>query len=477
MSDRQQHWQSDWYDDEEDDNWGHWRSQPTTRGRRSGNPYRPSQQRRHWGYFHHGGEGGRSGTRWHWQQPSSGWRSQPEGEGFWVQTWHWQPAGAEAVPHPALPPRRPEGEDRNIEEEPEGPEVILNPYRPEGDHQPLRRASDRRPLPTTGLRPPTPPRPRTRAEFIDDQISSAPWRTASTPETTSEIRSRSRGRDTESREGELPDVRDGDGQHRLVLTERTLPGQLRPRPRERPVPSSSPPTGAFTAGAEPRVASASEAEASSSGRDFRARFQEVQRAVRARRAAEQLREAETLVPAIANRTQDQLYAARQEILIALDWHQTVQSRDGTVSALVRGYLQQLHLEGYKLAIVSFASSRQRQQEVWSAVKQLEEELSFAFHHVVITTTKFFGDPVGQPSVTGHNAPKAAEVRRLSAAVYVDDQYKVLQQVFDHQARRSYRYKTLIVQSTPRRDHLLRGLQDLTDGALPESFSRPQDYDE
>ena len=113
------------------------------RGRRSGNPFRPSQQKRYWSHFQRDSASGQTSTRWEWREPARGWRERPSEEGYRVQTWHWQPANTEGeVPHPVHPPAAPE-ENRVVTET----EVVLNPHRPEEGHQPLRRASDIRPQP------------------------------------------------------------------------------------------------------------------------------------------------------------------------------------------------------------------------------------------------------------------------------------------------------------------------------------------
>ena len=64
--------------------------------------------------------------------------------------------------------------------------------------------------------------------------------------------------------------------------------------------------------------------------------------------SQQIAESEVLVPARAGRSACELYQARRDILIALDWHLTIQSRDGSISHQVKGFISELNALRYCL---------------------------------------------------------------------------------------------------------------------------------
>ena len=71
--------------------------------------------------------------------------------------------------------------------------------------------------------------------------------------------------------------------------------------------------------------------------------------------------------------------------LGLDWHRTVAGDNGVVSAANRSLLYELLESGYRLCIISFASSRKRQEQVLSGRRALQHVLGFSAPTSVVSS--------------------------------------------------------------------------------------------
>ena len=128
-------------------------------------------------------------------------------------------------------------------------------------------------------------------------------------------------------------------------------------------------------------------------------------------------------------------------LIVLDWHRTLpfepQGGGSYVPERVQQTLRRAQSLGYDLGICSFASAPATQSRVLREARSLETGLSRSFRFIHVVNRKFNSDPArDRPSLTGCTTSKAEEVCRVGAAIFVDDQRSLLEDVEHLQARRA-----------------------------------------
>ena len=104
---------------------------------------------------------------------------------------------------------------------------------------------------------------------------------------------------------------------------------------------------------------------------------------------------------------------------------------------VKQTLRRAQSLGYDLGICSFASAPATQSRVLREARSLETELSRSFRFIHVVNRKFNSDPArDRPSLTGCTTSKAEEVCHIEAAIFVDDQRSLLEEVEHLQARRA-----------------------------------------
>ena len=166
-------------------------------------------------------------------------------------------------------------------------------------------------------------------------------------------------------------------------------------------------------------------------------------------------------------------------LIVLDWHRTLsfESQSGGSSYVperVKQTLRRAQSLGYDLGICSFASAPATQSKVLRDARALETELTRSFRFIHVVNRKFNSDPPrDRPSLTGCTTSKAEEVCRVGAAIFVDDQRQLLEEVERLQARRAVgnRCRTLISHAN-RPTAALEELDDLLEEESAADFGLP-----
>ena len=163
-------------------------------------------------------------------------------------------------------------------------------------------------------------------------------------------------------------------------------------------------------------------------------------------------------------------------LIVLDWHHTLSfesDRGSYVPERVRFTLRRAQSLGYDLGICSFASAPETQTRVLREARDLQPGLIRDFLFINICNRKFLDDAQRRPSISGLRTCKAEEICRVGAAVYVDDQRRILQEVEDLQRGRAAgnRCRTLISHCS-RPSAALEELERLLSDESPEDHPPP-----
>ena len=86
-------------------------------------------------------------------------------------------------------------------------------------------------------------------------------------------------------------------------------------------------------------------------------------------------------------------------VLGIDWHRTLAGNDGRVSQANRTLLSVLIQRGFRVAIVSFASSRQRQEKVLAGRRDLQHNIGYPLR-LILCPRKLSSDPEGKESLTG-----------------------------------------------------------------------------
>jgi len=165
-------------------------------------------------------------------------------------------------------------------------------------------------------------------------------------------------------------------------------------------------------------------------------------------------------------------------LIVLDWHRTLsfesQSGGSYVPERVKQTLRRAQSLGYDLGICSFASAPATQSRVLREARDLETELTRAFRFIHVVNRKFTSDPArDRPSLTGCATSKAEEVCRVGAAIFVDDQRSLLQEVEQLQARRAAGNRCrVLISHANRPSAALEELDDLLEEESAADFGLP-----
>ncbi len=193
------------------------------------------------------------------------------------------------------------------------------------------------------------------------------------------------------------------GDKRISLKQQTSAGDLRPRPTQKALFSPS-----------------------LSQQDFAERSRGQQLAIRRREENEAKRQEEEEARLHRKRLRG-AYNQGSKPTLGLDWHRTVAGDNGVVSAANRSLLYELLESGYRLCIISFASSRKRQEQVLSGRRALQHVLGFPLR-LVLCPRKLTTDRESRPSITGDTISKAEAIEEERISVYIDDQAQILQDV-------------------------------------------------
>ena len=107
-----------------------------------------------------------------------------------------------------------------------------------------------------------------------------------------------------------------------------------------------------------------------SQQDFAERFREQRLAIRRREETEAKQKEEEQARIQHTRLRG-AYNQGSKPTLGLDWHKTVAGDSGRVSSANRALLLELLEAGYRICIISFASSRKRQEQVLSGRRALQ----------------------------------------------------------------------------------------------------------
>ena len=101
-------------------------------------------------------------------------------------------------------------------------------------------------------------------------------------------------------------------------------------------------------------------------------------------------------------------------MLGIDWHKTLAADNGTVSSANRSLLSDLIQAGYRIAIVSFASSRQRQEQAWPAGGHCSHNIGYPLR-LILCPRKLSSDPE-----RGDVVCKSEAILQEHISVFVDD---------------------------------------------------------
>ena len=234
------------------------------------------------------------------------------------------------------------------------------------------------------------------------------------------------------------------GDKRISLKQQTSAGDLRPRPTHKALFSPS-----------------------LSQQDFAERFRGQQLAIRRREETEAKRQEEE--EARLHRTRRRgAYNQGSKPTLGLDWHRTVAGDSGSVSAANRSLLFELLEAGYRICIISFASSKKRQEQVLSGRRALQHVLGFPLR-LVLCPRKLSTDRESRPSLTGDTISKAEAIAEEKVSVYIDDQALILQDVERSQRHKPRGSRTLCLQASRDPDFSLAPLRKLLQETAPEDL--------
>ena len=234
------------------------------------------------------------------------------------------------------------------------------------------------------------------------------------------------------------------GDKRISLKQQTSVGDLRPRPTHKALFSPS-----------------------LSQQEFAERFRGQQLAIRRREENEAKRQEEEEARLHRTRLRG-AYNQGSKPTVGLDWHRTVAGDSGVVSAANRSLLYELLDSGYRLCIISFASSRKRQEQVLSGRRALQHVLGFPLR-LVLCPRKLTTDRESRPSITGDTISKAEAIEEEKISVYIDDQAQVLQDVEQSQRHRPRGGRTLCLQASRDPEFTLAPLRKLLQERTPEEL--------
>ena len=234
------------------------------------------------------------------------------------------------------------------------------------------------------------------------------------------------------------------GDKRISLKQQTSAGDLRPRPTQKALFSPS-----------------------LSQQDFAERFRGQQLAIRRREESEAKRQEEEEARLHRTRLRG-AYNQGSKPTLGLDWHRTVAGDNGVVSAANRSLLYELLESGYRLCIISFASSRKRQEQVLSGRRALQHVLGFPLR-LVLCPRKLTTDRESRPSITGDTISKAEAIEEEKISVYIDDQAQILQDVERNQRHRPRGSRTLCLQASRDPEFTLAPLRKLLQEKGPEEL--------
>ena len=222
---------------------------------------------------------------------------------------------------------------------------------------------------------------------------------------------------------------------RVDLRQQTSPGDLRPRPSRKLFSPDLP------------------------KEEFTSRFRQQRLAIQRREEAE-----------AKEREREKARAEKQKVrgafnegegpVIGIDWHKTLAGENGRVSHANRSLLSVLIQCGYRVVIVSFASSRQRQEQVLAGRRDLQHNIGYPLR-LILCPRKLSTDPEGKESLTGDTVCKSEAVLQERCSIFVDDQGIILRDIQQSQRHRPRKSATLCLQAeTSHPEFTLRPLRDL-----------------
>ena len=203
-----------------------------------------------------------------------------------------------------------------------------------------------------------------------------------------------------------------------------------------------------------------------SQQDFADRFREQRLAIRRREETEAKQREEEQARIQRTRLRE-AYNQGSKPILGLDWHKTVAGDSGRVSSANRALLLELLEAGYRICIISFASSRKRQEQVLSGRSALQHVLGHPLR-LVLCPRKLSSDGGGRESLTGDTVCKAEAIAEEQVAVYIDDQALILQDVQRSQRHKPRRSQTLCIQASRDPDFSLAPLRELLQNTPPTS---------
>ena len=465
------------------------RSRPRTRGRRGGNPWRASQVARY--------DRGVSSAI-DFASPADLARSPPrassargpepppgpppgysEGSGSWQWVWSWVPdrqprdvrdgpltssagEGGASDPVSTSSRRGPRVSRASVSDRPEAKAAATTPRLPSAPKAPPAKASgsaDRASVASPVAVPKTPPK-APAASRARDSISSGPQSAASG---TRERREVSTPTSIATREG-----------REVVTPQSAAPATREDREGPRhPASAKSLAKASGTRAVRETSSTASLTSRSTTPAPARSAGTTGARTSEAKAAAVRPAEPKTSPP---TRPSPSPVSTIERPLIVLDWHHTLSfesDRGSYVPERVRFTLRRAQSLGYDLGICSFASAPETQSRVLREARDLQPGLIRDFLFINICNRKFLDDAQRRPSISGLRTCKAEEICRVGAAVYVDDQRRILQEVEDLQRGRAAgnRCRTLISHCS-RPSAALEELERLLSDESPEDHPPP-----
>ena len=237
---------------------------------------------------------------------------------------------------------------------------------------------------------------------------------------------------------------------KVSLIQPSRAGDLRPRPR---------PT--------QRSPAASIFSPSLSRDQFRERFRSNQLSIQRREETEAKQKEEEKARVERTRLRG-AYSQGSKQVLGVDWHKTLAGESGRVSAANRALLAEYIEAGYRIVIISFASSRKRQEQVLAGRRALQHVLGHPLR-LVLCPRKLSSDGGARESLTGDLVCKAEAILEEKVTVYVDDQAVILQDVQRSQRHKPRRSQTLCLQASKDPDFSLAPLRDLIRETAPEDL--------
>ena len=234
------------------------------------------------------------------------------------------------------------------------------------------------------------------------------------------------------------------GDKRISLKQQTSAGELRPPPTHKALFSLA-----------------------LSQQDFTERFREQRLAIRRREETEAKRKEEEEARVHRTRLRG-AYNQGSKPTLGLEWHKTVAGDSGSVSAANRALFLELLEAGYRICIISFASSRKRQEQVLSGRRALQHVLGYPIR-LVLCPRKLSTDGESRESLTGDTISKAEAIAEEKVSVYIDDQALILQDVERSQRHKPRRSRTLCLQASRDPDFSLAPLRKLPQETAPEDL--------